>query len=245
MTANQIAYAGVKLGEAELEEDKRWHNIQKDLQDRAYEIDKLKAYTDKEYKEESLKLTKEWNQFQKDLETNKFEWTVDLQNRQMDLENRRYALDKWYQTTSAELKNQSNAIEMSKVQETERHNTQMEAIAHYGNVISDKQLEYQYYSLDIESGIRWKDLQLKEEANKISLMRTTNEYALGLMNIGTQQRRNNISSSIFNLDLEKWETQKKVMNSEVGNKWTNTILPFVLPTASSVLGAGINLFGGF
>lgn len=241
MTSNQIAFAGNLIEQQKADEIERHNKAVEELEEKSLANERSKIEVDKWYKEESLRLNsealalKEQYEYEADLQLRK-----DIEKRQAENAAMQIGIDYEYKTKMAENARESNYIRSQELQETIRNNDRTNAIKLWSTSIDQKVADLKKYEIDTSAFFNAQ--RLNYDSMRLSFENTwkTNEYNTKMASIAQEQRRINLANEQFEWGKVKWEDEFRLSSSNTAEKWVNSFIPYLLPNASSVLGAAAN-----
>lgn len=221
MTGNQVARMSAEYAKAHneateaisqetnrinAEHYERMDNINKSLAD----IEQQKANTDQWYKEMMIKITEPYY------------------TKGRDIESERNHIQQEYNTKMANLEQQRITFESTKLDETERHNREMETLEWSANALKDKSIEYENRLKTLEVRYQkeyWDSSVLASWANiNNAATKLRNDYQLGMMGFQNEYTR-------LGLDYLKYQANLPKIESEV---WRNKFEPIANAITGSI-----------
>lgn len=236
MTSNQIAYAGVLVEEQKAAEMKRHDEVMEGIQTQLAENESNKTAIDKWYKEEQVRLSdhaqylEEQYKYAADLALRK-----DIENRMASNEYERLHIEREYKEKMAEATEMANVLRASEVAEKIRSDKANESLGSWRLSIDDKVANLKKYEIDSTVNLGMKRLDYDYFRTQTDRELKLMDYNVHMGSIAQEQRRINLANEQFEWQKNVWNKEFPLQQSKNANIWTNSILPFLLPRADSVL----------
>lgn len=222
MTSNQIAYAGVKVQEAALEETTRHNKATEALAEAQNRLNQEIAGNERQYKQDTIRLQEQRLNLEDQWNTRKITNEEEYQKRSNELRLMEAMITDRYNSENVRLGSERNEIERTRNEEVRRHNLQEEYFKNYGTYIENKELEFKKYQFDTDIAIKRRYLDIDMRRFEYDVLNMNRNYELGLMNIGIQQRRNNIEQQKF--DWMK-STDSVRLDMDLQKQWYEEVFP--------------------
>lgn len=241
MTGNQIAYASVKVSERNADETERHNKATEALTDRELDIKEMYNQIQDNYNTNMLQHKKdelEWTkQYNKGLLT--------IQEKEQLVNASWKAVQEQYYGAMTEYTAAKEVLEADIAEETKRHNERNEYLEFWGLELKDKAQQLQKYEIEQTAAWRWEELGLKKlqeqhsynlnmQQYELDYRKMLDNWSLGLMNIGIQQRRNNLAADELSFRRTQWDEQR---NLGYVNKFA--------PSTDQLLKTGGQILGGW
>jgi hypothetical protein len=234
MTGNQIAYAAAneekRHNEAQESENQRHNQETESIQNMANIIEATKVENERQYNFEKNRIQEEYNNAYMEWQTASLEWSKELETRMADLQEQRLALDSWKEGVDAEYKINMAANRKAEIEESVRHNKQLEANDLYGKRIQEKKVKYdalaQVESIKNERA----SIMVRDQEAKTHKLQMLNDLRMGLVNAKarlaeaeTKEHEVMLGGAKLNFEVEKYNTTGKYV--DLAKVWQG-ILPW-------------------